>query len=311
MEKNIKNQFYRKSIGRDLELVSEDVLKRKETTGNIVGYDKEHNLILLQRENGNIYVGSSVGKNAIYDFEKNLIYQSVRREDSIVITDPEGKICTDEMKKYLMKHGYALKFFNLDSMKNFQKIFPMEEFVKGKFVYFVISGEDEKDQNIFSAFMKKMYILMIQSKKEKKLQYNIQMILFGYPMYGKIDDMPKYMDDGESVGIYTAICTKDLVVTYPGNDKWMKKSRKEEQEKDRVCRKCDTSISIGLERFMSIEKSDPWEDESYGDFFIEGYFCTRNEHNEFLGYQNCKNEKEDAKCQQYLSIKHPYKIQKV
>lgn len=51
------------------------MLKEKDVTGNIIGYDKLYNLIILQRKNGNLYVESGAGRNPIYDFEKNLIYQ--------------------------------------------------------------------------------------------------------------------------------------------------------------------------------------------------------------------------------------------
>ena len=85
MKKDNIKQNFRKPVGRVLEIVSEDMLKEKDVTGNIIGYDKLYNLIILQRKNGNLYVESGAGRNPIYDFEKNLIYQSVRREDSIVI----------------------------------------------------------------------------------------------------------------------------------------------------------------------------------------------------------------------------------
>lgn len=78
MEKeNIKRNF-RKMFGRNLEIVSEDMLKEKDVTGNIIGYDKFYNLIILQRKNGNLYVESGVGRNPM--------------EDSIVITDPESEV---------------------------------------------------------------------------------------------------------------------------------------------------------------------------------------------------------------------------
>lgn len=103
MKKDNIKQNFRKPVGRDLEIVSEDMLKEKDVTGNIIGYDKLYNLIILQRKNGNLYVESGAGRNPIYDFEKNLIYQSVRREDSIVITDPEREICTEQMKDWIMR----------------------------------------------------------------------------------------------------------------------------------------------------------------------------------------------------------------
>ena len=110
MKKDNIKQNFRKPVGRDLEIVSEDMLKEKDVTGNIIGYDKLYNLIILQRKEWKIYMLKvELEEIPIYDFEKNLIYQSVRREDSIVITDPEREICTEQMQDYLMKHGYAIK----------------------------------------------------------------------------------------------------------------------------------------------------------------------------------------------------------
>ena len=54
MNKDNIKQTFRKPVGRDLEIVSEDMLKKKDVTGNIIGYDKFYNLIILQRKNGNL-----------------------------------------------------------------------------------------------------------------------------------------------------------------------------------------------------------------------------------------------------------------
>ena len=66
------------------------------------------------------------------NFEKNLIYQSVRREDSIVITDPEREICTEQMQDYLMKHGYAIKIYNAESMRKTQDMISVDSLTKAK-----------------------------------------------------------------------------------------------------------------------------------------------------------------------------------
>lgn len=79
MKKDNIKQNFRKPVGRDLEIVSEDMLKEKDVTGNIIGYDKLYNLIILQRKNGNLYVESGAGRNPIYDFEKNLIYSKCKK----------------------------------------------------------------------------------------------------------------------------------------------------------------------------------------------------------------------------------------
>ena len=49
MKKDNIKQNFRKPVGRDLEIVSEDMLKEKDVTGNIIGHDKLYNLIILQR----------------------------------------------------------------------------------------------------------------------------------------------------------------------------------------------------------------------------------------------------------------------
>lgn len=64
MKKDNIKQTFRKPVGRDLEIVSEDMLKKKDVTGNIIGYDKFYNLIILQRKNGNLYVESGAGKKS-------------------------------------------------------------------------------------------------------------------------------------------------------------------------------------------------------------------------------------------------------
>ena len=47
---------------------------------------------------------------------RTAIFQSVKREESIVITDPKGEIHND-MRKFLEAHGYVVKVFNLVNLK--------------------------------------------------------------------------------------------------------------------------------------------------------------------------------------------------
>lgn len=170
MKKDNIKQTFRKPVGRDLEIVSEDMLKKKDVTGNIIGYDKFYNLIILQRKNGNLYVESGAGKNPIYDFERNLIYQSVRREDSIVITDPEREICTEQIQDYLMKHGYAIKIYNAESMRKTQDMIYVDSLTKEKTIWFVITRQYHKDQSVFRTFMRNLYKSLITSAENTKCE---------------------------------------------------------------------------------------------------------------------------------------------
>lgn len=247
MKKDNIKQNFRKPVGRDLEIVSEDMLKEKDVTGNIIGYDKLYNLIILQRKNGNLYVESGAGRNPIYDFEKNLIYQSVRREDSIVITDPEREICTEQMQDYLMKHGYAIKIYNAESMRKTQDMISVDSLTKEKTIWFIVTRQYHKDQSVFRTFMGNLYKSLITSAENAKMRSNVQMILFGYPMYGRIEGILEYMEHGKAAGIYTAICTKDWIMRGPADREWLK--IKKDNEKYKICRNSDITMYVGLRGF--------------------------------------------------------------
>ena len=311
MKKDNIKQNFRKPVGRDLEIVSEDMLKEKDVTGNIIGYDKLYNLIILQRKNGNLYVESGAGRNPIYDFEKNLIYQSVRREDSIVITDPEREICTEQMQDYLMKHGYAIKIYNAESMRKTQDMISVDSLTKEKTIWFIVTRQYHKDQSVFRTFMGNLYKSLITSAENAKMRSNVQMILFGYPMYGRIEGILEYMEHGKAAGIYTAICTKDWIMRGPADREWLK--IKKDNEKYKICRNSDITMYVGLRGFFDIDdgESDPRKDKTYEDFYIGGYFISRYEQDAGIYYKNSKGEKiEDAGCNQYMSKKNPYGIQK-
>lgn len=276
-----------------------------------IGYDKLYNLIILQRKNGNLYVESGAGRNPIYDFEKNLIYQSVRREDSIVITDPEREICTEQMQDYLMKHGYAIKIYNAESMRKTQDMISVDSLTKEKTIWFIVTRQYHKDQSVFRTFMGNLYKSLITSAENAKMRSNVQMILFGYPMYGRIEGILEYMEHGKAAGIYTAICTKDWIMRGPADREWLK--IKKDNEKYKICRNSDITMYVGLRGFFDIDdgESDPWKDKTYEDFYIGGYFISRYEQDAGIYYKNSKGEKiEDAGCNQYMSKKNPYGIQK-
>lgn len=143
------------------------------------------------------------------------------------------------------------------------------------------------------------------------MRNNVQMILFGYPMYGRIEGILEYMEHGKAAGIYTAICTKDWIMRGPADREWLK--IKKDNEKYKICRNSDITMYVGLRGFFDIDdgESDPWKDKTYEDFYIGGYFISRYEQDAGIYYKNSKGEKiEDAGCNQYMSKKNPYGIQK-
>lgn len=168
-----------------------------------------------------------------------------------------------------------------------------------------------KDQSVFRTFMGNLYKSLITSAENAKMRSNVQMILFGYPMYGRIEGILEYMEHGKAAGIYTAICTKDWIMRGPADREWLK--IKKDNEKYKICRNSDITMYVGLRGFFDIDdgESDPWKDKTYEDFYIGGYFISRYEQDAGIYYKNSKGEKiEDAGCNQYMSKKNPYGIQK-
>lgn len=109
----------------------------------------------------------------------------------------------------------------------------------------------------------------------------------------------------------TAICTKDWIMRGPADREWLK--IKKDNEKYKICRNSDITMYVGLRGFFDIDdgESDPWKDKTYEDFYIGGYFISRYEQDAGIYYKNSKGEKiEDAGCNQYMSKKNPYGIQK-
>ncbi len=93
-----------------LEVVS-DV---RQTDGIIVGELNGKILALPRntRKNGNIAVYGSSGSMKSRAFCRNAIFQSVKRGDSIICTDPKSELYED-MSEYLRDNGYTVRVFNL------------------------------------------------------------------------------------------------------------------------------------------------------------------------------------------------------
>lgn len=80
---------------------------------------------------------------------------------------------------------------------------------------------------------------------------------------------------------------------------------------DKKLRKEDLDLIQRIANDIDDGESDPWKDKTYEDFYIGGYFISRYEQDAGIYYKNSKGEKiEDAGCNQYMSKKNPYGIQK-
>lgn len=53
---------------------------------------------------------------------------------------------------------------------------------------------------MFRTFMGNLYKSLITSAENAKMRSNVQMILFGYPMYGRIEGILEYMEHGKAAG---------------------------------------------------------------------------------------------------------------
>lgn len=69
-----------------------------------------------KRANRNLILIGPPGSGKSFGYVRTAIFQSVKREESIVITDPKGEIHND-MRKFLEAHGYVVKMFNLVNLK--------------------------------------------------------------------------------------------------------------------------------------------------------------------------------------------------
>lgn len=86
------------------------------TDGTILGKlnGKAVCLPLKSRMNRNIAVFGASGTMKSRAFARNMIFQTVKRGESLVVTDPKSELYED-MAKYLEDNGYLVKVFNLVS----------------------------------------------------------------------------------------------------------------------------------------------------------------------------------------------------
>ena len=91
----------------------------RKTDGTILGKlnGKAVCLPLKSRMNRNIAVFGASGSMKSRAFARNMIFQTVRRGESLVITDPKSELYED-MAQYLDNNGYLVKVFNLVSPQN-------------------------------------------------------------------------------------------------------------------------------------------------------------------------------------------------
>ncbi len=69
------------------------------------------------RLNSNIAVCGASGTGKSRSMSRNLIFQAVKREESIIITDPKSELY-ESMSEYLRNEGYVVRVFNLVQMEH-------------------------------------------------------------------------------------------------------------------------------------------------------------------------------------------------
>lgn len=91
----------------------------RHTKGTILGIVEKQiaSIPLESRMNRNIAVYGASGSMKSRAFVRNMIFQCVRRGESMVLTDPKSELYED-MSVYLEEHGYTIKVFNLVNPPN-------------------------------------------------------------------------------------------------------------------------------------------------------------------------------------------------
>jgi len=91
------------------------------TKGTILGNYENKAVVVPAPEytwkNRNVFVLGSAGTGKSRAYVRNLVFQSVRRGESLIITDPSGELYLS-MASYLKEHDYEIKQFNLVSQEN-------------------------------------------------------------------------------------------------------------------------------------------------------------------------------------------------
>ncbi|MBQ2924369.1 MAG: type IV secretory system conjugative DNA transfer family protein, partial [Anaerotignum sp.] len=91
-----------------------DVTTIKQTNGTILGMVGKDivSIPVDSRMNRNIAVFGASGSMKSRTFVRNMIFQSVKRGESMILTDPKSELYED-MSVYLEKNGYKVSVFNL------------------------------------------------------------------------------------------------------------------------------------------------------------------------------------------------------
>ena len=86
----------------------------RETEGTILGLVGKNvvSIPLETRMNRNIAVFGASGSMKSRAFVRNMVFQSVKRGESLILTDPKAELYRD-MAVYLEKNGYTVRVFNL------------------------------------------------------------------------------------------------------------------------------------------------------------------------------------------------------
>ena len=103
----------------EMNKVLETVSKVRSTRGTILGQLNGKIVCLPEksRMNRNIAVYGASGSMKSRAFARNMIFQCVKRGESMFVTDPKSELYED-MSEYLRQNGYTVKVFNLINPEN-------------------------------------------------------------------------------------------------------------------------------------------------------------------------------------------------
>jgi len=98
-----------------------EVCSAAESNGTILGQFTENGeeIIALPYKKGanrNLILIGPPGSGKSFGYVRTAVFQSMKREESIVVTDPKGEIHND-MRRLLESKGYVVKVFNLINLK--------------------------------------------------------------------------------------------------------------------------------------------------------------------------------------------------
>jgi len=96
-----------------------EVESPKRVEGIILG-KKDNKAVCLPKDtrmNSNIAVYGASGTMKSRAFVRNRLFQAVRRQESVIITDPKSELYED-MAEYFKNNGYTVKVFNLINMEH-------------------------------------------------------------------------------------------------------------------------------------------------------------------------------------------------